>query len=569
MSYPIDNLMDISFPEELFPQSTFSRSLLDIVSYDLSENELKKTNELEENHQVNTSINPSLSSSLSTSSTSSSSSSSSSLSFQNELIHLLHEYSENTITISPSSATVSPKTYMNGYIKFVMDSANTSLEPIDTNETSTELTHEEVIELFEEACKEIDEWKPNNQKDNFNDCNNNNNNNNSNSDILVNDFGNSNCVNNNNIDANIDNSDNGENAILILPQSSSTFDPWNTIDFTSKFSMSHVTENRSTSVDSTKSDVQLQLSLNYPLKNLSNSNSNSNSNSESNLNSNLNSPIDIVSGSGSVSVSVNSSKTSSPRKRKLDNKNFYKVSKLDFSNLNIISIPDYEYSSQLSNHSFRVPNAYQCLILEEKLIESINNSTTCRVQRTLYTRDGLDKLARIHFHGDYEISINPNFKKTSYEAQYILTKLDKSRKPDNTTRAGLCPYCETIEFFGLKNSSYGNHLAYKHGILTNGCSVPDPKYYGKYKFKKGEYDEPEKKKRRTNAHILEREGVLCTNCWQILEVNCTSRSSVLGHYLRHYRDSHVGNKKEIKIDDEDPLAGFDPIVFEFTNKWKL
>ena len=53
---------------------------------------------------------------------------------------------------------------MNGYIKFVMDSANTSLKPIDTNETSTELTHEEVIELFEEACKEIDEWKPNNQK---------------------------------------------------------------------------------------------------------------------------------------------------------------------------------------------------------------------------------------------------------------------------------------------------------------------------------------------------------------------------------------------------------------------
>ena len=119
------------------------------------------------------------------------------------------------------------------------------------------------------------------------------------------------------------------------------------------------------------------------------------------MNSNLNSPIDIVSGSGSVSVSVNSSKTSSPRKRKLDNKNFYKVSKLDFSNLNIISIPDYEYSSQLSNHSFRVPNAYQCLILEEKLIESINSTT--RVQRTLYTRDGLDKLARIHFHGDYEI----------------------------------------------------------------------------------------------------------------------------------------------------------------------
>ena len=67
----------------------------------------------------------------------------------------------------------------------------------------------------------------------------------------------------------------------------------------------------------------------------------------------------------------------------------------------------------------------------------------------LYTRDGLDKLARIHFHGDYEISINPNFKK-HLMTQYILTKLDKSRKPDNTTRAGLCPYCETIEFLDLK-----------------------------------------------------------------------------------------------------------------------
>ena len=124
----------------------------------------------------------------------------------------------------------------------------------------------------------------------------------------MNDFGNSNCVNNNNIDANIDNSDNGENAILILPQSSSTFDPWNTIDFTSKFSMSHVTENRSSSVDSTKSDVQLQLSFKLSFeKPFQFKFKNSNSNSESSLNSNLNSqlilsvvPVALV----SVSIAV-------------------------------------------------------------------------------------------------------------------------------------------------------------------------------------------------------------------------------------------------------------------------
>lgn len=102
--------------------------------------------------------------------------------------------------------------------------------------------------------------------------------------------------------------------------------------------------------------------------------------------------------------------------------------------------------------------------------------------------------------------------------------------------------------------------------------VPDPKYHGLYQFKKGEYDEPEKKKRKTNAHMLEREGVLCTDCWQILEVNCTSRSSILGHYLRHYRDSHVGYKKENKPEEnsderEDELLN-DPVVLEFISQWK-
>lgn len=72
--------------------------------------------------------------------------------------------------------------------------------------------------------------------------------------------------------------------------------------------------------------------------------------------------------------------------------------------------------------------------------------------------------------------------------------------------------------------------------------------------------------------MLEREGVLCTDCWQILEVNCISRSSILGHYLRHYRDSHVGYKKENKPEEnsderEDELLN-EPVVLEFKSQWE-
>ncbi|EGW30098.1 uncharacterized protein SPAPADRAFT_68925 [Spathaspora passalidarum NRRL Y-27907] len=267
----------------------------------------------------------------------------------------------------------------------------------------------------------------------------------------------------------------------------------------------------------------------------------------------------------SISSPVPKPITASTKKRKLDSR----TTKLDFSHIDVPSIADLSYSAKLANHSPNVPTPAQCRILNEKLIQPYSCSETCHIQRTLYLREDLEVLLKPEFRGEFELSLNQNFKKTSYEAQYILTKFDRYGKPDNTTRAGLCPYCEKVQFFGLKNSSYGNHLAYKHGILTNGASVPDPKYYGKYKFKKGEYEEPEKKKRRTNAHLLEREGVLCTSCWQILEVNCTSRSSVLGHYLRHYRDSHVGNKKETSTTTTSAFSNkYDPNVVQFTSKWK-
>ncbi|EMG47353.1 hypothetical protein G210_2330 [Candida maltosa Xu316] len=547
MSYhPIENLYDIPLPEELYSQPNFGRSLLDIPYEYIgkSDNELIPTT-----NGVAVGSNNNNNGGGTSGSGGGGTSGIESAAFHEEILHLLYEYTENSVGPSSNNnntgGTVSPRSYMNGYIKSLMDTSvppppttvsNVALEPLDQDR---ELTHEEVFELFEQACKEIDELNG----------------------TTTSDIG---------IDVPNGISYNNCNLLPIIPQSQSqpSSQPHNhfhslpqTQDETASYIQSdqhhddffnHSTKiqipflinQRSSSADS----IQSQLSLNVPQLQ-----------TNSYSNSNTNSPADT--------------KYPISRKRKQDNRTFYKNSRLDFSTLNIISKPDYIYSSQLSNPSSKIPDAHQCSLLSEKLIEPLYSSHTCKVQRTLYLRENMVEITDEQFKGEYEITANPNFKKTSYEAQYILTKLDSSGKPDNTTRAGLCPYCEEIEFFGLKNSSYGNHLAYKHGILTSGKSVPDPKFYGKYKFRKGEYDEPEKKKRKTNAHVLEREGVLCTNCWQILEVNCTSRSSVLGHYLRHYRDSHVGNKKELKTENSmfppscDP--GYKYMVDSFVNQWRL
>ena len=77
----------------------------------------------------------------------------------------------------------------------------------------------------------------------------------------------------------------------------------------------------------------------------------------------------------------------------------------------------------------------------------------------------------------------------------------------------------------------------------------------------------QKRKTKNQCSYIRKRRVLCTNCWQILEVNCTSevQSWVITFVIIEILMLVI----KIKIDDEDPLAGFDPIVFEFTNKWKL
>ncbi|KAI5956046.1 hypothetical protein KGF57_003532 [Candida theae] len=484
-----------------------------------------------------------------------------------------------------SSNTASPESCLNGYMKFVINSSQ--VPPFDYNEVANneddmlslpsatspnqELTHEEVIRLFEETCKEIDEWKStsdlsrvrlhpirtiNGQSSGFNTI--------TNAKFISQDKELSPLDETLKASPNFKPVDN--NAFEKSP-SPPLFadDSFDEPDYTHNVSIpafvKDVALKRSSSLSSLKSD-QSHLSFHAQL----------------NISSTSSSPLEKSNNSSGIStpgIRRNKYKLTSTGSQKSLQKTMFRtgssVPKIDFSQMSIESIPDIEYSKSLASTSSKIPSVFHCSQLIDKLIAPLFGTETCSIQRTLYLRNDFDKIFAEQGPPEYNLSFNTNFKKTSYEAQFILTKVDdKHGKPDNTTRAGLCPYCESIEFFGLKNSSYGNHLAYKHGILTNGKPVPDPKFHGLYQFKKGEYDEPEKKKRKTNAHMLEREGVLCTDCWQILEVNCTSRSSILGHYLRHYRDSHVGYKKENKSDGNEMVdeAVDDPVVFEFISQWE-
>ncbi|KAI5960753.1 uncharacterized protein KGF55_004323 [Candida pseudojiufengensis] len=617
-----------------------------------------------------------------------------------------HDDEDDEVEYITSANTISPEIYINGYMKFIINSSqinspneeqlqnqnqpnnpqtiskNNSLVSISNSIATSndeiellespkiDLTHDQIIELFEETCKEIDEWKQtsfnlaNNKlnfkstnyhqqllqqqyqlqqqhlqqqriklisQDDYNvdkNCNLKSQNNYSNEHINEIGGGNNNELKNKLVDdlycddtnefddSSIDferkirknpgfvkkvntfyfNNNNNNHSSNNVNETSQIIEDLKNKSFHSNAILIGSSTKRSSSTSSEVSN------LSFELQNL-NSNSSTTSPLEKLTHQIIESPktstpvrldktIDLVDENTSTSNKLTQSAISKKRREKQKiprrpyfgynnfndesqfqfqsqpqpqpnsskNKNIFRVgSAIDFKSFKIESKPDYETSKNLSLQSSKIPNKFHCIQLNDKLIEPLYNSKTCKIHRILYIRDDFDiifnnyqsekELTQVNSNSNskYRLSKNVNFKKSSYESQYILTKIDqKTSKPDNTTRSGLCPYCETIEFFGLKNSSYGNHLAYKHGILTNGKSIPDPKFFGIYKFKKGEYDEPEKKKRKTNAHILERQGVLCTCCWQILEVNCTSRSSVLGHYLRHYRDSHVGYKKEFK-----------------------
>ncbi|XP_003871357.2 hypothetical protein CORT_0H01160, partial [Candida orthopsilosis Co 90-125] len=424
-----------------------------------------------------------------------------------------------------SSNTISPESCMNGYMKFIIDSSQAPStfdfkEAIDGPNSSKapplpyataddddsinlptvtsskqDLTHDQVIQLFEETCKEIDEWKSNSEFDSLNRVR-------LHPIRTINGYSSGfNTITNGKFDRDVHDglapvdetlkaSPNFKNSVGELNQATTSnddqsppplfpddsFDDYEEdhADYTHNVSIPSFVKcsdsttavlnstKRSPSVSSMKSD-QSHLSFNQAQLNIS-------STSSSPLEKSNNSPSTSTPGKRRGKYKLSSTSSKKSLKKNLL-KSSSTVPKIDFNQMPVESTPDVEYSKSLSSKSSKVPSVSHCAQLIDKLIAPLFDTKTCSIQRTLYLRNNFDKIFAQQGFPEYDLSYNTNFKKTSYEAQFILTRVDhKHGKPDNTTRAGLCPYCKSIEFFGLKNSSYGNHLAYKHGILTNGKS---------------------------------------------------------------------------------------------------
>ncbi|KAK6456912.1 uncharacterized protein RJT20DRAFT_140117 [Scheffersomyces xylosifermentans] len=167
----------------------------------------------------------------------------------------------------------------------------------------------------------------------------------------------------------------------------------------------------------------------------------------------------------------------------------------------------------------------------------------CFIQRKLHLWPNF--LEEVQKSTKFCYSANPNFGKTLYEPQYFRSQIDSEGVPFNSTRMGLCPYCSHVNFLDLKRSAYGNHLAYNHGILTNGYVVPNPIYPGYYMMAKNEFNKSSRSRtRKTTPKQALKLAFACPACYQLVEAKCTKKSSVFGHYLRHFRDCHINFSKD-------------------------
>ncbi|CUM67916.1 uncharacterized protein PRCAT00005627001 [Priceomyces carsonii] len=215
-------------------------------------------------------------------------------------------------------------------------------------------------------------------------------------------------------------------------------------------------------------------------------------------------------------------------------------------------------SPELRNDAKNSPWVGWAETYSRKLVRLLNDDENkiCNIKRTRYVRHNLEAIVK-HMHIDVIYEKNSNFDiSRPYEPQYIryIIDLDSSPVlPFNHTRCGLCPYCPAISFYDIKTSAYAQHLSLQHGIYTDNFLTPNPLYYGHYRIKKPE-NRSRKEKRKTQAHELQRDGIVCPCCYEIVGVNCskkTANTKPLTNYMRHFRDNHIYCK-----DKSDPYKYF-------------
>lgn len=152
----------------------------------------------------------------------------------------------------------------------------------------------------------------------------------------------------------------------------------------------------------------------------------------------------------------------------------------------------------------------------------------------------------------YESSNDNIYEPQFYRVQVVTEETKsgiKTKLPINHTRCGLCPFCDEIRFFEFRNSAYGQHLAFHHGIGTDSYLTPDP------------FPRPHSPK---SKHKF----VTCPACYDTVPVaksSTTVKEQPLYTYLRHFKDCH---RKGV-IKNKDGTVSLSPLSFKLMKLQKL
>lgn len=210
--------------------------------------------------------------------------------------------------------------------------------------------------------------------------------------------------------------------------------------------------------------------------------------------------------------------------------------RIDYSKINLGKL--LVEANSLRNVAFVAPERPIEDLIKHKLIrlKSNEDARVTQIKRTRYLRGDLSELASIDSQVQYQK--NPCFGLDKpYEPEFIRFEVDPvTGFPYNETRCGLCPYCPDMKFRNFKTSTYSQHLALWHGVHTDNYLTPNPSHYGIYKLSKDKNIE----KRKTIAHLANKNGVVCPVCHDVIETECskTTLDKPLSGYLRHFRDQH-------------------------------
>ncbi|CAK7902484.1 hypothetical protein CAAN1_07S03048 [[Candida] anglica] len=221
--------------------------------------------------------------------------------------------------------------------------------------------------------------------------------------------------------------------------------------------------------------------------------------------------------------------------------------------------PGSQFQAQRRNYDFGIVQDAQFIKVEEeslinrarletsvpieKLIANVlirlkpeDEERVTRIPRTRYIRGDISYLEGLIPNMRFEY--NPCFGiDRPYEPEFICYLVDpENGLALNSTRCGLCAYCEECHFRNFKTSTFLQHYQLHHGIHTDNYLTPNPSHYGDYLTKKDKNLDG----RKTHAHEQEHTGVVCPICYEVVETECSKATidKPLTAYLRHFRDNH-------------------------------